>query len=911
MPAECAAVAPQTAVLQLHDGDFLAGRLVDCDETGVIRWRMRGASSPFEFSSAVLRAAYFPMPEAAHLPTGDFLIELSNGDLLYGSILSITPERFELETARFGRLRVAREEIRRLARWNGSSPSEYRGPNGLAEWQTAEENQWYEEAGRLITKSARAQVQKKLPIPAKARIELEVAGGRDLEFALVLSSGTSDQQLQQGFRFEVWQRSLVVLRELDDRADMTVVCELDAGENRVQLEALLDQEQGTMSVHAPDGKQLAAIKVPLQDQDKTHRLEWITILNGRGEFRLERLAVGHWNGQLPPQIEGEKAGLCRLDGTIVYGEVVGFDDDTAQFLVRTDDTEDERIDAASVACIFALPAAQPTEKRFRVGLHDGSRLSGELTKVAGDKIYILRRGIEEPLACAVADVHSIVGLGQSSNPPERRSSAGRLELDGVRSHGSLVAASATKGNTCLVWQPRFSETSSPLDRSASGRIVYRDPPRRQATAGPRTLQRRQLELQLRLKQEQVERGGIVQRTVRNLAAAAQRQLTPKPNGAGTLYLRAGDRIPCEATRIDETGVHFSSSVVDATFAPHRAVKALELVSNWTAAALAEEKRQRLLTLPRMQKANPPTHLVASTGGDILRTNLISMNSDTLVVESRLESKTIPRDRVACLIWLHDEGSGTAAAIPGDVSPTVDFSDSLSVQAVRADGVRLTFVPQECTGNELIGASKLLGDCRVEIRKVDVLAFGSMVETLADEQAFHDWKLSDAIEPRYVDADQGGGGEPTSLAGSGLIGKPAPDFRLELLDGGEFQLNEQKGHVVVLDFWASWCGPCMQSMPQVDSIVAKFAAQGVKLLTVNMQEDSTAASSALERLKISPAVALDIDGAVAERFQVTAIPHTVVINPDGNVAQLFIGASPQFAEQLEAAISDLLTPRGTQ
>jgi thiol-disulfide isomerase/thioredoxin len=805
---------------------------------------------------------------------------------------------------------VAREEIRRLARWSGSSPNEYRGPNGLAEWHSADEDQWYEEAGRLITKSPRAQVQKKLPIPAKARIELEITGGRDLEFALVLSSGTSDQQLQQGFRFEVWQRSLVVLRELDDRADMTVVCELNAGENRVQLEALLDQEQGTMSVHELDGKQLAAIKVPLQDKNNANALEWITILNGRGEFRLERLAVGHWNGQLPPQV-GNKAGLHRLDGTIVYGEVAGFDADTAQFLVRTDDSKDERVDAASVACIFALPAAQPTEHRFRMGLHDGSRVSGELTKVAGDTIHILRRGIEEPLACAVADVHSIVGLGQSSNPPERRSSAGRLELDGVRSQGSLVAASATKGNTCLVWQPRFSETSSPLDRNASGRIVYRDPPRRQATAGQRTLQRRQLELQLRLKQEQMVRGGIVQRTVRNLAAAAQRQLTPKPNGAGTLYLRAGDRIPCEATRIDETGVHFSSSVVDATFAPHRAVKALELVSNWTAAALAEEKRQRLLTLPRMQKANPPTHLVASTGGDILRTNLISMNADTLVVESRLESQTIPRDRVACLIWLHDEGSGTAAAIPEDDSSTVDTSDSLSVQAVRADGVRLTFVPQECKGNELIGASKLLGDCRVEIRKVDVLAFGSKIEALADEQAFHDWKLNDAVEPRYVDADQGGGGEPTSLAGSGLIGKPAPDFRLELLDGGEFRLSEQKGHVVVLDFWASWCGPCMQSMPQMDAIVAKFAAQGVKLVTVNMQEDSAAASSALDRLKISPAVALDIDGAAAERFQVTAIPHTVVIDPDGNVAQLFIGASPQFAEQLEAAISDLLSARDMQ
>ena len=135
--------------------------------------------------------------------------------------------------------------------------------------------------------------------------------------------------------------------------------------------------------------------------------------------------------------------------------------------------------------------------------------------------------------------------------------------------------------------------------------------------------------------------------------------------------------------------------------------------------------------------------------------------------------------------------------------------------------------------------------------------------------------------------------------------------MDLLKGGQFALGEQKGHIVVLDFWASWCGPCMQEMPQVDAVVAEFAEQGVKLVTVNMLEDHAAASSALERLEINPTVALDVDGAAAEHYQVTAIPQTVVIDAAGNVAQLFIGTGPEFPDQLRAAIKDLLKPSASE
>jgi thiol-disulfide isomerase/thioredoxin len=286
--------------------------------------------------------------------------------------------------------------------------------------------------------------------------------------------------------------------------------------------------------------------------------------------------------------------------------------------------------------------------------------------------------------------------------------------------------------------------------------------------------------------------------------------------------------------------------------------------------------------------------------------LISLTADTLLVESRLVTKRIPRDRVACLIWLHDTnvaGPPGPSDLPAEVAKT---TNGPRIQAIRADGVQFTFVPQDNSGGELVGTSEALGQCRVDVGTIDLLLLGAMIDRVADEQAFHTWKLSDAAEPRYLRDAAGANGAtaPAALA-SGLIGRPAPEVRLDLLDGGHFRLADHNGHVVVLDFWASWCGPCMQAMPEVDALVSEFADQGVKLIAVNLQEDRDAASSALERLKIHPAVALDVDGALAEHYLVTAIPQTVVIDAEGNVAQLFVGAGPSLRDELRATLESLL------
>jgi thiol-disulfide isomerase/thioredoxin len=524
-----------------------------------------------------------------------------------------------------------------------------------------------------------------------------------------------------------------------------------------------------------------------------------------------------------------------------------------------------------------------------------------LAKVDGNRLHVTRTGIEQAVVFALEDVRCLIGAPEQPVESQEQAFVARLDLKGVRSHGALVDGKSDEGTSCLVWQPRYSTTTSPLKHSVSGRIVYRDPP------PPVKLTPQQIQQQQQLQQRNAQRRGVWGAVINAFSGPPQNaQQPPRMTGyPHAIYLLAGDRIPCIVSRIDDRGVHFSSSVVDSDMIPHEQIKALELVPFTAGATLAEEKRTRLLTLPRMQRNNPPTHLIASTSGDYLRTRLQSMDGQALVAETRLEFKRIARGRVATIIWLHPQTSEKASAAADAQPPS-----SLRIQAVRADGVRLTFVPHEFANDTLIGSSELLGACQVEVKAVDRILLGDMIEESSGETIYDAWQLSDAIEPKYVQDNASGGAAMAGL-NSALIGKPAPEVRLDLLGGGKFKLSEEKGHIVVLDFWATWCPHCMQGMPVLTQVIDEFKDKDVKYVAVNMQEDRATISSALERLQLSPIVALDIDGAASERYEVTSLPQLVIVDANGNVARMFIGVDVDFADQLRDALKQLLEPPAPQ
>jgi len=140
----------------------------------------------------------------------------------------------------------------------------------------------------------------------------------------------------------------------------------------------------------------------------------------------------------------------------------------------------------------------------------------------------------------------------------------------------------------------------------------------------------------------------------------------------------------------------------------------------------------------------------------------------------------------------------------------------------------------------------------------------------------------------------------------LVGKPAPDFKLALLEGGEIELSALKGkNVVLLDFWATWCGPCRQVMPALDRVSKDYASKGVRYLAVNLREEPAKINAYLKQAGLELEVPLDKDGKVAESYAVRGIPTMVIVDKEGIVREVHVGASPNLEVELRKALDEIL------
>ena len=140
----------------------------------------------------------------------------------------------------------------------------------------------------------------------------------------------------------------------------------------------------------------------------------------------------------------------------------------------------------------------------------------------------------------------------------------------------------------------------------------------------------------------------------------------------------------------------------------------------------------------------------------------------------------------------------------------------------------------------------------------------------------------------------------------LKGKPAPDFSLDLLGGTKMQLASHKGKdVVILDFWATWCGPCVRALPILSEVAESFKDKGVVVYAVNQQEEAEVVKKFLEAKKLTLTTAMDAKGEAAKLYRVNGIPQTVIIDKEGNVASVHVGFSPGLKETLTKEIEKLL------
>jgi thiol-disulfide isomerase/thioredoxin len=123
---------------------------------------------------------------------------------------------------------------------------------------------------------------------------------------------------------------------------------------------------------------------------------------------------------------------------------------------------------------------------------------------------------------------------------------------------------------------------------------------------------------------------------------------------------------------------------------------------------------------------------------------------------------------------------------------------------------------------------------------------------------------------------------------GGIGQAAPALQGTTLDGARFDGSAVKGHVAVVDFWASWCGPCRAQQPQIDTLAGRYQARGVTFVGVDIRDDRAEGRAYVSRFGVPYPSLDDPSSALAGQWDVPAPPSTVVLAADGTVQQRVLG-----------------------
>ena len=137
---------------------------------------------------------------------------------------------------------------------------------------------------------------------------------------------------------------------------------------------------------------------------------------------------------------------------------------------------------------------------------------------------------------------------------------------------------------------------------------------------------------------------------------------------------------------------------------------------------------------------------------------------------------------------------------------------------------------------------------------------------------------------------------------------APDFQLSARGAANpVSLSQFKGQVVMLNFWASWCGPCRQEMPILESIHRKYKPLGFTMLGVNVEPDATAANSFLAQTPVSFPVVYDPESKVSKLYDVAGMPSTVIVDRKGMVRFIHRGYKPgdenEYLDQIRALVRE--------
>ncbi len=143
------------------------------------------------------------------------------------------------------------------------------------------------------------------------------------------------------------------------------------------------------------------------------------------------------------------------------------------------------------------------------------------------------------------------------------------------------------------------------------------------------------------------------------------------------------------------------------------------------------------------------------------------------------------------------------------------------------------------------------------------------------------------------------------AAAEVIQGKAPDFTLKSQSGENIKLSELRGKVVMINFWASWCGPCRQEMPVLDQLYQRYRSLDFTILGINVEEDSEAAKSLLKDVPVTFPILFDSANNVSKLYKVKGMPSTLLVDRDGNMRYMYMGYQRGYEQEYQNQVRALI------
>lgn len=217
-----------------------------------------------------------------------------------------------------------------------------------------------------------------------------------------------------------------------------------------------------------------------------------------------------------------------------------------------------------------------------------------------------------------------------------------------------------------------------------------------------------------------------------------------------VVLTSGESTPCRVVAIDAERLRLvmplAGTAEQPVDVPAALVKAIEFDPSEPGRALDRVRFERLLTIPRMQRSRPPTHVLRMKNGDYVRGRLIAADDTTVRIEMPGKEQVFPRDAVARAIWLHPEELDPQADAAAAEPPR---PQGLAVTGIWPGGRRVALMAEAVEGRAIQGTNAAFGEARIDTDGVERLFFGTAAEKGADQRPYSQWKVRLAPEPRAL------------------------------------------------------------------------------------------------------------------------------------------------------------------